>query len=113
VAIKTDKPAAGRAIYTAIRAIDSLKILFSPFIPFTSENLHEYLGYPGKLFGKQYLTEEKDSLGTHTILRYDSAEATGSWEPSQLQPGHVFQKPLPLFKKLDPSIVEEERNRLG
>ncbi|MAT42047.1 MAG: methionine--tRNA ligase [Anaerolineaceae bacterium] len=113
VTIKTDKPAAARAIYTAMRAIDSLKVLFSPFIPFTSENLHEYLGYPGKLFGKQYLTEENDNLGTHTILRYDSTEATGRWEPSKLQPGHLFQKPLPLFKKLDPSIVEEERNRLG
>jgi methionyl-tRNA synthetase len=113
VIIKTDKNAAGRAIYTAMRAIDSLKILFSPFIPFTSENLHEYLGYSGKLFGKQYLTKENDALGSHTILRYDGEQATGHWAPSQLQPGHIFLKPQPLFKKLDPSIVEEERNRLG
>lgn len=113
ITVKTDKDAAGRAIYTAMRAIDSLKILFSPFIPFTSENLHEYLGHSGKLFGRQYLTEEKDKLGSHTILRYDGDQATGSWTPSQLQPGHIFLKPQPLFKKLDPSIVEEERNRLG
>ncbi len=112
-AVKTDKAAAARSIFTAIRAIDSLKILFAPFIPFTSENLNEYLGYSDRLFGKQYVTEEKDSLGNHTILRYDSSEAAGRWQPSQLQPGHVFQKPQPLFKKLDPSIVEEERKRLG
>ncbi len=113
VTVKTDKAAAGRAIYTAIRAIDSLKILFSPFIPFTSENLNTYLGYQGNLFGKQYLTEENDTLGSHTILRYDGTDATGRWAPSQLKPGHVFLKPQPLFKKLDQSIVEEERNRLG
>ncbi len=42
--IKTDKQSAARAVFTAMRAIDSLKILFAPFIPFTSEKLHQYLG---------------------------------------------------------------------
>lgn len=44
-AVKTDKAAAGRAIYTAIQAIDMLKILFAPFLPFTSEKLNKILGY--------------------------------------------------------------------
>jgi len=45
-AVKTDKGAAARAIYTAIRAIDSLKILFAPFLPFTSERLHGFWDTP-------------------------------------------------------------------
>jgi methionyl-tRNA synthetase len=45
----------------------------------------------------------------------DSLTATGEdlWEPLELEPGKTFRKPSPLFKKLDASIVEEERARLG
>jgi len=37
----------------------------------------------------------------------------GMWKNSDLQPGQIFKKPEPLFKKLDVSIVDEERSRLG
>jgi methionyl-tRNA synthetase len=111
--IKTDKESAAKSIYTAMRAIDSLKILLAPFLPFTCEKLHTYLGYAAPLFGKQYIQSCTDSLGEHSVLRYDPDGASGRWEPSQLKAGHVFQQPQPLFKKLDPSIVEMERSKLG
>jgi methionyl-tRNA synthetase len=111
--IKTDKAATARTIYTALRAIDSLKVLFAPFLPFTSECLHGYLGYTTPLFGEQYTEEETDALGTHTVLRYRPAHASGKWEPSQLAPGQRLQQPAPLFKKLEEKIAEEERTRLG
>jgi methionyl-tRNA synthetase len=38
--LKRDKTEAARTIYTALRAIDSLKIIFAPFLPFTAEKLH-------------------------------------------------------------------------
>ena len=31
----------------------------------------------------------------------------------KLKPGSEFYKPSPLFKKLDESVIEEERSRLG
>lgn len=111
--VKIDKEAAGRTIYTAIKAIDSIKIMLAPFIPFTAQQLHNYLGHEGQLFGSQYVIEEEDELGNHTVLRYDPTGATGKWKASEIQPGHIFQKPMPLYKKLDPSIVDEERSRLG
>ena len=40
--VKVDKEAAGTTIYTAIRCIDNLKVLFAPFLPHTSEQLHGY-----------------------------------------------------------------------
>jgi methionyl-tRNA synthetase len=111
--IKTDKKLAAKTIYTAMRVIDSLKILLAPFIPFSSEKLHAYLGYEAPLFGEQVIETVSDALGEHAVLRYLPELASGRWEPSQLEPGGQFQKPAPLFKKLDKSIIEEERARLG
>lgn len=112
-AIKTDRQAAARAIYTAMRAINSLKILLAPFLPFTSQKLHQFLGYSSQLFGTQYTQPVQDDEGEHIVLRYNPAGAEGRWEPSSLKPGHLFLKPEPLYKKLDVSIIEEERSRLG
>jgi methionyl-tRNA synthetase len=111
--IKVDRAAAARSVYTAIRAIDSIKVLLAPFLPFTSEKLHGYFGYPEPLFGKQVLEEIQDSLSSHNVLRYDPDGSGGRWEASRLEAGRALQQPLPLFKKLDASIVEEERARLG
>ncbi|GAB4581283.1 MAG: methionine--tRNA ligase [Anaerolineales bacterium] len=112
-AIKTDKAEAAKTIYTALRAIDSLKTLFAPFLPFTCEKLHTFLGYDTPLFGEQYTETIHDSLGTHIGLRYREGNASGKWEPSQLTPGKPLRQPAPLFKKLEEKIVEEERARLG
>jgi len=112
-AIKTDRAAAARTVYTALRAIDSLKVLFAPFLPFTSERLHGFFGYEGALFGTQSVETVSDELGTHEVLRYHPELATGKWEASQLPAGQVLRQPGPLFKKLDVSIVDEERARLG
>jgi methionyl-tRNA synthetase len=112
-AIKTDRQAAARAVYVALRAIDSLKILFAPFLPHTSERLHTFFGNTAPLFGTQKVETIHDNLGEHRALMYDGSAATGKWQPSQIQPGQALNQPAPLFKKLDVKIVEEERARLG
>ena len=112
-AVKTDKAAAGRAIYTAIQCIDMLKLLFAPFLPFTSQRLHEILGYTRPLFGTQYTEMKNDELGDHKVLRYDASMADGKWEVNRLAAGASFNAPTPLFKKLDVQIVEDERAKLG
>jgi methionyl-tRNA synthetase len=111
--IKSDREAAAKTIYTALRAIDSLKVLLSPFLPFTCERLNIYLGYDKALFGDQGLEIRSDELGEHEVLRYYPENGHGRWEPSQLPPGQALVQPGPLFKKLDDSIVEQERARLG
>jgi methionyl-tRNA synthetase len=115
-AVKTDKEGAAKTIYTALRAIDSLKMLFAPFLPFTSQRLHEFFGYEIPLFGEQYTEMVKDNLGEHTVLRYRLVGRNAIptyWKPSELKPGAKLNPPAPLFKKLDEKIVEEERQRLG
>ena len=111
-AIKTDKASAALTIFTALKAIDSLKVIFSPFLPFTSEKLHGFFGHETPLFGEQYTEDVSDSLGTHKVLRYRGMDGL-QWKPSELKPGGKLNQPGPLFKKLDESVVEEERARLG
>ena len=112
-AIKTERSAAARSIYTALRCIDMLKVMLAPFLPFTSEKLHQYMGYDQPLFGEQVVKSVKDELGEHRTLQYDGANATGKWEASILAPGRLLRAPGPLFRKLETKIIEEERSKLG
>lgn len=111
--IKNDKAEAAKTVYTALRVIDSLKVLFAPCLPFTCERLHTYLGYTGSLFGEQYIETRTDPLGEHQVLRYRPVGSGNHWQPSQLTPGQALLQPAPLFRKLDESVAEEERARLG
>jgi methionyl-tRNA synthetase len=111
-AVKTDKDGAAKTIYTALKAIDSLKVMFAPFIPFTSERLHSFFAYETPLFGEQYTEEVTDAIGTHKVLRYKPVEGV-QWKPSDLKPGQKLNQPGPLFKKLEVDVIEAERGRLG
>jgi methionyl-tRNA synthetase len=116
--IKENKGQAAKSIYTAMQAIDWLKIIFSPFLPHTSQVLHTYLGYDKPLFGTLVTREVDDDLSVHTVMLYDPGESLSAgeedlWLPIRMESGKVFKKPQPLFKKLDETIIEEERAKLG
>lgn len=111
-AIKDNPAAAGTSIYVALRVIDNLKILFAPFLPHTCQLLHQYLGYDGQLFGRQFTQTFAEKERQHVALCYDNSQATGRWERSQLAPGQLLREPAPLFKKLEPEVAEQEIVRL-
>ena len=112
--IKEDRQAAGTTIYVVLKTIDSLKVLFAPFLPFSSERLHRYLGYEDQLFGEQYTdTFEEDNGRVHEALCYDGSDARGAWRPSDLPAGQSLRQPEPLFESLEEEVIEEERARLG
>jgi methionyl-tRNA synthetase len=111
--IKEDKTSAATTVYTAIRSIDSLKVLLSPFLPFSAERLNTSLGYDQPLFGEQKILTIEEEKRSHAVLTYDASRANGRWVPSELKPGQRLGKPAPLYKKLDDSIIEKERGRLG
>lgn len=111
--LKKNRDEAALSVFTALRAIDSLKTLFAPFLPFTSERLNVMLGYDQPLFGQQFPDEVEDSLGSHRVLRYRPPEgARNRWVPSSLAPGARLNQPEVLFKKLEDSIAEVEKQRL-
>src|SRR5262249_47411022 len=74
--IKVDRAAAGTAIYVMLQAISGLHTLFCPYLPFSSQKLHGYLGFEGEA------SEER-------------------WEPREVRAGTTLPTPAPLFPKLD------------
>jgi methionyl-tRNA synthetase len=111
--INEDKQAAATTVYTALQAINYLKVLLSPFLPFTAQQLHEMLGFEGQLFGEQRVEAYHEEAHAHEALTYDGSKAIGRWEPQRLPPGQRLRQPLALFKKLDEKVIVEEIARLG
>ena len=100
--IKVDKARAGTQLYVAARVIDSLSILFSPFIPFICEAVHKQLGYTDALFGEQSIQTIGAEDDRHEVLRYDASTATGKWAASALQPGQQLGgEPKGLVGKIE------------
>ena len=112
--VKTDRDRAATVLYVSLRLVDSLKTLLAPFLPFTSQVVHELLGYDGYLAGPlefETLTEEDGSM--HEVLTGDYESWVGSWTPSELPAGQQLREPRPLFRKLPPETAAEELARLG
>jgi len=86
--IKENKQVAATSLYVALNAINTLKTMFYPFLPFSSQKVHEYLGFDGRV----------EDYG---------------WQPQTLPAGQKLREPKPLFTKLDESIIDEETSRIG
>ena len=94
--IKTDRERAGTVLYVALRCVDNLKTMLTPFLPFSSQRLHAMLGYEDVIAPQPEVRE----AGDHRVItgEYDSAER---WHPSRLEAGRKLPEPAPLFKRLD------------
>ena len=86
--IDQNREGAATALYVAISVLSGLSIALYPFLPFSSQKLHEYLGFEGNL---------QDS----------------GWQLVLPAPGQKLLPPEPLFSKLDEKLAEEEASRLG
>ena len=86
--IKQDREKAAVSLYVTLAVIVRLKTMMYPFLPFTSQKLHEYLGYEGKI----------EEFGVYSEMP---------------EPGQLLQAPRPLFTKLDPEVAEQEVAKLG
>jgi methionyl-tRNA synthetase len=112
--LESDRERAATVLYVCLRCVDSLKTLFTPFMPFSSQTLHELLGHEGSIAGPLEFREIEDDGDTHTVLTGDYGSWVGSWQPSELAPGQALREPKPLFRKLDAAKVEaEELERMG
>jgi methionyl-tRNA synthetase len=103
--IKTDKERAGTVLYVALRCVDNLKIMLTPFLPFSSQRLHRMLGYDDVIAPQPEVREVSEDGATHSVITGDYPMGV-RWRPSDLPPGRKLPTPEALFKRLD-EVVEE------
>jgi methionyl-tRNA synthetase len=75
--LKTEPQAAATSLYVMAQVLSGLKMLFVPYLPFSSQRLHELLGFTGD------------------VMR------TG-WRMEPVPAGQTLPTPIPLFAKLEP-----------
>jgi methionyl-tRNA synthetase len=100
-------------LHVALQVVDDAKTLLTPFLPRSSQQVHEMLGGTGTWSDMPHV-EEVDEAGapSYPVItgRYDGA---ARWTSVPLRPGTPLATPKPLFAKLDTSVVDEELARLG
>jgi methionyl-tRNA synthetase len=106
--IEPERERAATILYVALRCVDNLKLLFSPFLPFSSQALHELLGYEDDISGKLEFVEHREEGDSHLVLTGDYAALRGRWQVSSLPVGQKLLEPKPLFRKLDAEVVAAE-----
>jgi methionyl-tRNA synthetase len=103
--IKTDRTRAGTVLYVALRCVDNLKTMLTPFLPFSAQRLHAMLGYDDVIAPQPEIRQFAEDGSSHTVITGEY-EAVDRWRPSQLEAGRKLPPPEALFKRLDD--VEEE-----
>jgi len=101
-------------LHVALQAVSDCTTLLSPFMPHSSQQVHDLLGRDGVLAAQPELREVDDLDGgpAYPILAGDY-EVAATWDSVDLKVGTPIAPPTPLFAKLDPSVVEEELERMG
>jgi methionyl-tRNA synthetase len=86
--IKSERQPAAKSVYTTLSILSALKTMLYPFLPFSSRNLHSFLGF-------------------------DATIEEAGWKFQPPSPGQQLRQPRPLFIKLDDSIISQENSQLG
>ena len=112
--LSSDRERAATVLNVALRTVDTIKVLMTPFLPHTAQRLHELLGYETVLSGSlEFRRHEDEGGGSHEVLTGDYETWITGWEPSTLPAGQRLREPAPLFRKLDPAIAEAELERMA
>ncbi|WP_010148090.1 methionine--tRNA ligase [Serinicoccus profundi] len=103
-------------LHTLAQAVVDLNTMLSPYLPHSSSAVHRALGGEGDFQPMPQLSTVADlddpSRPDYPIITGDYSSAP-RWEHRPVVVGAAIAKPSPIFTKLDPSVVEEERARLG
>ncbi|HEY8114710.1 MAG TPA: methionine--tRNA ligase [Actinomycetes bacterium] len=104
----------GTVLHVALQAVDDCKTLLTPFLPHSADQVHQLLGNDETWSGMPELRQVSDDEGgpDYGVLTGEYDHAAARWESRPIVAGTRLETPRPVFKKLDPSIVDEELARL-
>ena len=102
-------------LHTTLQVVDDVKTLMTPFLPSSSQRVHEALGGTGVWSSMPELVEvdEPTAVGSpsYQVLTGDY-QTQARWDSVPIAVGRPLSAPTPIFAKLDVSVVEEELARL-
>jgi len=99
--------------HVALQLVDDGKTLLTPFLPQSSRKVYEMLGGRDVWAGMPRIDEVSEDGGAqYPVITGDYAGDEALWTARPIRPGTPLSPPVPLFAKLDPSIVDEELARL-
>jgi methionyl-tRNA synthetase len=113
--LKEDPARRDTVLHTALQAIKDCNALLTPFLPHSSQQVHELLGGTGVWSVKPEIHEvtDLDDGSPYPIITGPYEEGQAVWASTPLAaPGTPLASPKPVFTKLDDSVVEEELRRL-
>ncbi|HEX2806885.1 MAG TPA: methionine--tRNA ligase, partial [Kineosporiaceae bacterium] len=103
-------------LHVAAQAVSDLRTVLSPFLPFSAQAGHEAFGGGGTVSPMPELREVEDLDGGpgYPVLTgdYTLGENVAAWAPQPIVAGTPVPPAVPIFRKLDDSVVAAEVARL-
>ncbi len=101
-------------LHVLAQCVQDLNTVLSPFLPFSANDVDRVLGGAGDVQPMPRLEEAEDLDGGpgYPVLTGDYTTAA-RWGRRPVVVGTPVAKPTPVFRKLDPEVVDEELARLG
>ena len=105
-------------LHVALQLVDDAKTLLTPFLPRSSQQVYEMLhdqrlGGAGTWSDMPHVEEVDEEGGPPYPVITGHYDGAARWASQPLRAGTPLATPVPLFTKLDPSVVDSELARLG
>jgi methionyl-tRNA synthetase len=115
--LKNENPERMRTVlHVAAQAVSNCRTLLSPFLPHSAQAVHEALGGTGTVSPMPQIRSVDDLDGgePYRVLTgdYRRGATLPEWAPAPIVAGTPVGPAVPIFRKLDDSVVEEELTRL-
>ena len=111
---ETDRERMGTILHVALQVVNDCNTLLTPFLPHSAQKIHELLGGTGTHAPMPEIQEVEDLDGGpgYPILTGDYSGGA-RWESVRYRRVDRWRRRSRSFRKLDPSIVDEELARLA
>ena len=100
-------------LHVALQLVDDAKTLLTPFLPRSSQQVHEMLGGTGTWSDMPRVDEVSEDGGPSYPVITGDYDGAARWASQPVRPGTPLATPAPLFTKLDKAVVDEELARLA